>query len=422
MARKKKSSKDLEAETDQTSVNDTDETSIEDMAEHSPNEDEKPTDQTNAGSSESLEEVDTQEYPDETQNPEEDESAAEKLDDRPEALLTDDAVVKAENIEQVNIGDRVTAPVAEPVVVRQGGFIPMVLGGIMAAVIGFAVARYVLPETGSDAVLLTEIQRKLDQQSDVVSKMNERIDTLESGNDLSNLEASQSDNLAAISGLSDRLSEIETRLDEIESVPAGEGISDAALAAYERQLKDLRSEVDAVTENAALLEENAQNAAKATLRRAAFTRIQTALDAGVAFGAAVTDLEGMGISIPSVLQEAAPNGVASLADLQESFPDAARIALAASRDATDGAEDGGLTSFLRSQLGARSLQPREGSDPDAILSRAEAAAREGRLTDALAEIESLPEEGRAELSGWSDLVARRLEVVAAAQKLGESLN
>ena len=81
-----------------------------------------------------------------------------------------------------------------------------------------------------------------------------------------------------------------------------------------------------------------------------------------------------------------------------------------------------MTSFLRSQLGARSLVPREGNDPDAVLSRVEAAAREGRMSDALAEVEALPEEGRAELAEWVSQVQSRQEAVSAAHELSAALN
>ena len=69
----------------------------------------------------------------------------------------------------------------------------------------------------------------------------------------------------------------------------------------------------------------------------------------------------------------------------------------------------------------RSLDPQEGDSPDAILSRAEAALRDGRLTDALAEIGSLPEQGRAELSDWVARAEMRQTAVAAAEQLTQSL-
>lgn len=316
-----------------------------------------------------------------------------------------------------------SAPPTETVVVREGGFVPMVLGGLIAAAIGFGLARYVLPQPASDTALLTEIQRTLDGQTSAMTKLTSRIETLETGgDDLGGIEEGLATNVTAIATLADRLAGLETQLDRIESRPVSEGASGAALAAYETELQALQSAVDAMSENAALLEENAQAAAQATLRRAALTRIQTALDAGVEYDSAVADLEGLGIEVPAELKKLAATGVPSPTVLQDSFPTAARAALEASRGAADNAEQGGFASFLKTQLGARSLEPREGNDPDAILSRAEAAAREGRFTDALAEIEALPDVGRAELSDWSASVTERLGAVAAAQALSEQLN
>jgi hypothetical protein len=78
--------------------------------------------------------------------------------------------------------------------------------------------------------------------------------------------------------------------------------------------------------------------------------------------------------------------------------------------------------FLRAQLGVRSLEPREGDDADAILSRAEAALAEGRLGDALAEIETLPEGARAAMSGWAAEATARRDALAAAEALSAELN
>jgi hypothetical protein len=115
--------------------------------------------------------------------------------------------------------------------------------------------------------------------------------------------------------------------------------------------------------------------------------------------------------------------VPTLSELQDSFPDAARAALAAARDAAArSGETGSLTAFLRNQLGARSLEPRAGDDPDAILSRAGAALREGRLSAALAEIDDLPDVARAELDGWAERARQRLQAVAAARQLSEESN
>ncbi|MGL4320847.1 MAG: COG4223 family protein, partial [Paracoccaceae bacterium] len=59
-----------------------------------------------------------------------------------------------------------------------------------------------------------------------------------------------------------------------------------------------------------------------------------------------------------------------------------------------------VSSFLRSQTGARSLSPREGDDPDAVLSRIEAALAAGSVADAFALMPALPEVSQAAMAEW----------------------
>jgi hypothetical protein len=77
--------------------------------------------------------------------------------------------------------------------------------------------------------------------------------------------------------------------------------------------------------------------------------------------------------------------------------------------------------FLRHQLDVRSVEPREGDDPDAILSRAEAALRDSRLTDALAEIATLPEAAQAPMGAWIAAAEGRVAALSALQALVETL-
>ena len=116
------------------------------------------------------------------------------------------------------------------------------------------------------------------------------------------------------------------------------------------------------------------------------------------------------------------DGVPTLASLQEKFPEAARVALAAARsEGVAGEESTGLGAFLRTQFDVRSTSPREGTDADAVLSRAEAAVRTGRLSDALAEISALPEVSRAAMSDWLAQAEARASAVAAADILSSTL-
>ena len=92
------------------------------------------------------------------------------------------------------------------------------------------------------------------------------------------------------------------------------------------------------------------------------------------------------------------------------------------RDTNDGLGAVEIGDFFRSQLGMRSLVPREGDSPDAILSRAEAALRDARLGAALAELENLPEGARAALDDWIARATQRQEALSAADALSDRLN
>ena len=81
-----------------------------------------------------------------------------------------------------------------------------------------------------------------------------------------------------------------------------------------------------------------------------------------------------------------------------------------------------IGAFLLAQTGARSLEPREGDDPDAVLSRAEAALAAGDLATVMTEIGTLPEAGQAEMSDWIALAEQRLAATNALGALAQSLN
>ena len=76
---------------------------------------------------------------------------------------------------------------------------------------------------------------------------------------------------------------------------------------------------------------------------------------------------------------------------------------------------------MRRQLGARSVQPREGSDPDAVLSRAEAAVRDGDLSEALNELDNLPEDVQSAMADWLADARARVAAEAAINDLSQRL-
>ncbi len=67
------------------------------------------------------------------------------------------------------------------------------------------------------------------------------------------------------------------------------------------------------------------------------------------------------------------------------------------------------------------MAPREGDDPDAVLSRAEAAVRDGRVADALTEIETLPAPVQDAMADWLASARARAATEAAVQDLSQRL-
>jgi len=200
---------------------------------------------------------------------------------------------------------------------------------------------------------------------------------------------------------------------------------DAQRAEIEQIASTARAEIEAARSEAAEIEAAAEETSRAAVARAALTRIRTALDSGSAYADALADLaEASALAPPEALAASAESGVRPLSALQGSFPEAARAALSAAREGgIDAAGDGTgrFMAFLRAQTGARSVTPREGDDPDAVLSRAEAALRGGELNAALEEIAALPEAARDALGPWRSAAEARVDALAAADALEAEL-
>lgn len=179
---------------------------------------------------------------------------------------------------------------------------------------------------------------------------------------------------------------------------------------------DLTAREEAIAAERARLEEEARQAAATEARRAAAASLVAAIDTGAPFEEPVAALEEQGAEVPAVLTETAAGGVPTLGALQERFPDLARETLFAA----PAPEDAGAGDFLRRQLGVRSVAAREGDDPDAVLSRAEDALRQGDLEGAIAEAETLDPDTRAPLDAWLEDARLRLDAREAALSLQDS--
>lgn len=315
-----------------------------------------------------------------------------------------------------------SAPVAsapaQKVVVKKTGFWPVVLGGVVAAGLGSAATIWALPHLPAGWLPEPPAPAATPAEVDVAAIRSEAVAAAQ----------------AATTGQIDALrAELAAQpQDAAPDAPAGPSAED--LAALRQQIEaqaaqigeltarpqidpDLAARVQALAGQADTLERQLQTAAQAaqaqinaaqaeaqqlqeaaaeSTRRAeavaAIAALQSALDRGVTPDEARQTLESAGLEAPEALTRQIP----SLDSLQASFPEAARAALRTSLRQDSAAGNGSLFgNFLRAQTGARSVEPREGTDPDAVLSRADAAVHEGRIAEALTEIEALPEEARA---------------------------
>lgn len=311
-----------------------------------------------------------------------------------------------------------TAPQAAEPEKSGSVFWPLLFGGGLAAVLGFLASEMNLLGTRGDT---SALHASLSRQQAQIAELKSAQTTAPV------VEFPSLDGLTdEFAMLTQAVSALEARLAVVEKRPVTGGSSTAAyedeLAALQASIEKQRSEIEGLLDNALSVEEATAEAARKATLQSALTRITSAVNGGKPFASALADLSANGQSdLPAALTGTAETGVVTLINLQTRFPVAARAALATAR--ANGTDDtsAGVGAFLRRQLGARSVEPREGTDPDAVLSRAEAAVRDGRLTDALAEIDTLPEIAQSAMDDWLTDARARQAAEAAVEDLSQRL-
>lgn len=373
----------------------------------------------------------------------------------PELVVLEEEIV--DEIAELETPAEASAPepeiIRETIVEKKGGFVPLVLGGIVAAGIGVGSAGYIFPNGLPFGPKPADYTSAIEEQSSRIDALSAEL-AAKPAFDASALQASIADATSAvtaaqeqITGVAETVAAFEERLTTLEALPREDGISqqmenalkemraelnqqNAALeqmAPVEGELNDMRAALDAqkgelvtMIAEAQASKQDAEKTARDTLARAGVTRILVALESGAPFADALAEVEANSdIAIPEALAQTAADGVPTLASLGDAYPNAAREALAAVRSEDTG---GGVSSFLTRQLGVRSVAPREGDDPDAILSRVGAAVDEGRISDALEIADALPEGAKAPLAEWMAQANLRLSAAREAETLATSLN
>ncbi|MFO1203769.1 MAG: hypothetical protein U1E58_14155 [Tabrizicola sp.] len=314
---------------------------------------------------------------------------------------------------------------------RRSGVLGPLLGGAIAALGGFALSHFnafglTTPAAPVDLAPLTaQIEEARAQQASALDKISGDLAQL--SNRVAKLEGAPAPDLS-------RLDALDQRLAAIEAMPSDGTASTAALTAKIAELEQRIAALPAGGSDPALQQKLDDALARMSEAEAAATARATEAEAAAAQAArdkaldTLSDLvvagqpftsELQALSDPALTEALGPlaeTGVPTLASLQESFPDAARQALQVARDlSTETGWSDRLVDFLASQTGARPLTPREGTTPDAILSRAEFALSEGRVADALAELDPLDPAVKAPLGPWITQAKDHLAAAAALQ-------
>ncbi|MGZ3215659.1 COG4223 family protein [Paracoccus sp. T5] len=352
-----------------------------------------------------------------------------------------------------------TSPSKSAAPVRKTGFWPVALGGVVAAGLGAAATIYALPhlppewhpatqapaaaapaaddgalqqaaEEAARRVVAEELAARPAAADDAASaEMAERLTALEerlaaAGETPTDDGAAEERAAAAeqLTALQQRLDEQQARLEELAARPAfDQQAATEAQSQIEAAAADAEQRLEAARAEAQELQDAAAESTRRAEAVAAIASLQSALDRGVTPEEARQTLEGAGLQTPEELTTEVP----SLTSLQADFPEASRAALrGALRDSSASGQGNLVTNFLRAQTGARSVEVRQGDDPDAILSRANAQVEAGHIDQAVTEIEALPESARSApaMADWLSRATAYTQAQAALSDLSSGTN
>ncbi len=341
--------------------------------------------------------------------------------DVPEDMVAEEVAILSE-VET----DAQPEPVAQPTSPGAGS---MIIGGALAAAIGAAATLVFLPE-GWRTVDTSGLERRIAavegmagglsaaDLAEALAPIEGRIAALEGvelpaavdlaplTTRIAALEAAGLDPQA----LNAALAPLEARVAQIEG-----DLTDAARDAVNAALAEARAEIDAQAATVSTREDDVAAAQAQIAARAALAELVAAAESGDPQPGALAVLSASH-DVPAAM---APfgDGLITLAGLQDAFAPAARAALDAVEPPADAPMSDRFVNFLRSQTGARSLAPRDGDDPDAVLSRAEAVLRQGDISGTLQELDALTGAPAAAMANWRGQAELRLAALAALSAL-----
>ena len=336
---------------------------------------------------------------------------------------------------------------------KKSPIFPMLLGGIITGTIGFGAAYYLFTSNIlTNGITINDVQSELSVNisgnTNSISqntKTNGDQDT-QLQNIMAKLETHSvqlktlNGSLESMVNLSKTLDDLKVRVESIEMLtadmsqlvaklekrPVNATLSTEVIAAYNSEVTKLietmaaqRKKVVNLLGEATAKKAQASKIERRTQANLTFTAIQTAFKTGESFATELNEFSKLtNAQIPADLQKIASEGVQRLEALTHTFPEVARAAIAAERSGNS--YDGTIQSllgFLKSQVQARSVTPKEGTDADAVLSRAEAALRDGKLDKAVEELQALQSPAKEAMAEWQAEAQQRLNLVQALNSL-----
>lgn len=299
------------------------------------------------------------------------------------------------------------------------------------------VAEFLSPQADISAQIET-VEAKLELRIAEIEAANLQQDTIDQIKLLlDQLDAKDADFSTSIAMLSDNIQALQSAFDALQSEIAevsarqaltseGGTVSEEVITQFEEKLAAIIAAQQDLNKSQAQVTEVQQDAAS-KLRWAnaanALSQITDALETGRPFAKALDQLGDInGIVIPTELSDVATQGAPSLFDLKKQLPQLARVAIRADIKArADESILNKFTSFLKSQVGTRSLEPQAGDTMDAVFSRIEGALDERDLSTALAETNALSDLAKETMKDWVAALAKLTGATLAVQSLQQQL-
>jgi len=307
-------------------------------------------------------------------------------------------------------------PKAEETSQKSSAFVPLVMGGIVAAALGFGAAYFLTTQNAKDMPPMD-----VSAMADNTSKIEALRHGMPTKDDISELMTTQKSLSEHIKALDADLQTLKDRLNALEEISQTPStvLDEELVERLEATLKDQEARLDILNQGIADRETAVAKQDIANQQASLIYDIREAINMGADFSNELVKLTKTGINLPEILNPNGDQAVVSLEQLKAEFPDIARKILLIERA---NEETASLSSFIRKQLGSRSLTPKEGDDPDAILSRVEAALALNQLQDVLDEVKALSAKAQDVMSPWIERVMTRIKVLDALETLKPNAN